>query len=161
MSTASMGKFDRLARGEKAEDRAAARSKKRKFLPTADKVGPAGCWLAQMALSWLTCFKSAERASDPTAVAHAAVKSWQAYLLQPGKHRQTGVPHMPCHAQGGVERQLTSKAVDRILAANADDIVDVKRAIGKFEVRGGSIQVTNCSVPSPISAAGFSCAGAH
>lgn len=71
VSTASMGKFDRLARGEKAEDRAAARSKKRKFLPTADK--------------------------------------------------------------GGVERQLTSKAVDRILAANADDIVDVKRAIGKFE----------------------------
>ncbi|KAI7840975.1 hypothetical protein COHA_005204 [Chlorella ohadii] len=71
VSTASMGKFDRLARGEKAEDRASARGKKRKFLPTADK--------------------------------------------------------------GGAERQLASKAVDRILAANADDIVDVKRAIGKFE----------------------------
>lgn len=39
VSTASMGKFDRLARGEKKEDRAAARGKKRKFLPTADKVG--------------------------------------------------------------------------------------------------------------------------
>lgn len=50
-----------------------------------------------------------------------------------------------------MERQLTSKAVDRILAANADDIVDVKRAIGKFEVRGGNIQVPNCSVTSPIS----------
>lgn len=44
---------------------------------------------------------------------------------------------LPCWlpgVQGGAERQLTSKAVDRILAANADDIVDVKRAIGKFEV---------------------------
>ena len=37
-----MGKFDRLARGEKAEDRAVARGKKRKFLPTADKVGASG-----------------------------------------------------------------------------------------------------------------------
>ena len=37
------------------------------------------------------------------------------------------------HKQGGAERQLASKAVDRILAATADDIIDVGRAIGKFE----------------------------
>lgn len=37
-STASMGKFDRLAKGEKAEDRQ-PRGKKRKFLSVADKVG--------------------------------------------------------------------------------------------------------------------------
>lgn len=51
-----MGKFDRLARGEKAEDRAAARGKKRKFLPTADKVGP--CWPGWHYLPFIgiTCF---------------------------------------------------------------------------------------------------------
>lgn len=70
MSTASMGKFDRLAKGEKPEDRQ-ARGKKRKFLAVADK--------------------------------------------------------------GGVERQQQSKLVDRLLAQNADDIVDIGRAIGKFE----------------------------
>jgi regulator of ribosome biosynthesis len=37
VSTASMGKFDRLARGEKPEDRQ-PRGKKRKFAPVADKV---------------------------------------------------------------------------------------------------------------------------
>lgn len=104
-----MGKFDRLARGEKAEDRASARGKKRKFLPTADKVGaPSFCdWLA--AAQRCVSNSLGERTID-----------WDATL----------VPHV----QGGAERQLASKAVDRILAANADDIVDVKRAIGKFEV---------------------------
>lgn len=38
VSTASMGKFDRLARGEKPEDRQPL-GKKRKFAPVADKVG--------------------------------------------------------------------------------------------------------------------------
>ncbi|KAL4446233.1 hypothetical protein ABPG77_003040 [Micractinium sp. CCAP 211/92] len=70
VSTASMGKFDRLAKGEKPEDRQ-PRGKKRKFMSVADK--------------------------------------------------------------GGVERQQQSKLVDKLLAQNADDIVDIGRAIGKFE----------------------------
>lgn len=37
VSTASMGKFDRMARGEQPEDRQ-ARGKKQKFAPVADKV---------------------------------------------------------------------------------------------------------------------------
>lgn len=43
VSTASMGKFDRMARGESAADRQSARGKKRKFLPTADKVRARVC----------------------------------------------------------------------------------------------------------------------
>lgn len=43
VSTASMGKFDRLARGEKPEDRQ-QRGKKRKFAPVADKVRSSGRW---------------------------------------------------------------------------------------------------------------------
>lgn len=35
--------------------------------------------------------------------------------------------------QGGVEKQQQTKLVDKILSQNADDIVDITRAIGKFE----------------------------
>lgn len=38
VSTASMGKFDRMVEGEKAEDRRAPAAKRRKFMPVADKV---------------------------------------------------------------------------------------------------------------------------
>jgi hypothetical protein len=37
-----MGKFDRMVEGEKAEDRKAPASKRRKFLPVVDKVGGRG-----------------------------------------------------------------------------------------------------------------------
>ncbi len=39
VSTASMGKFDRMVEGERAEDRKAPAAKRRKFLPVVDKVG--------------------------------------------------------------------------------------------------------------------------
>lgn len=39
VSTASMGKFDRMVQGERPEDRKPASAKRRKFLPVADKVG--------------------------------------------------------------------------------------------------------------------------
>ncbi|GAB4814848.1 hypothetical protein N2152v2_001894 [Parachlorella kessleri] len=71
VSTASMGKFDRMVEGERAEDRKAPAAKRRKFLPVVDKAGG--------------------------------------------------------------ERQAQSKLVDHILRSNADDIVDIGRAIGKLE----------------------------
>ena len=37
-----MGKFDRMVEGERAEDRRAPAAKRRKFMPVADKVRPAG-----------------------------------------------------------------------------------------------------------------------
>lgn len=68
--------------------------------------------------------------------------------------------HLPLPAlQGGVERQQQSKLVDRLLAQNADDIVDIGRAIGKFEaaareerhrlknkVGQGAVRLGRCSV---------------
>lgn len=47
-----------------------------------------------------------------------------ANLSLPGRGRRS---------QGGAERAAQNKLVDHILRKNADDIVDVNRAIGKFE----------------------------
>lgn len=69
-STASMGKFDKMLKGETAKDRQAAAGKKRKFMAVAET---------------------------------------------------------------GAERAAQGKVVDHILRKNADDIVDIGRAIGKFE----------------------------
>lgn len=59
---------------------------------------------------------------------------WSQQAQQPAlRLRLQTPPPLPPLVQGGAERQQASKITDRILAATADDVVDMSRAIGKFE----------------------------
>lgn len=88
VSTASMGKFDRLAKGEKAEDRQ-PRGKKRKFMSVADKVGCAPGW-ARGARCGAVC-SAAQAARPPLACVALA-----------GKRRPPGTNGVRCVATAEV-----------------------------------------------------------
>ena len=141
LSTASGGKFDRKAVGERPQDRQQARSRKNKYTSVADKASPHP--FGSLCLCCVAPDIDVPQLHQPASMLGSTPMSCPVlcqfsharlcdFLNQHASTLRLP-PGLRACLQGGAEREQQTKTVDHILRRNADDIVDVGKAISKLE----------------------------